>query len=949
MTYDVFISYSHRARRPLARAVQIWLNRLGKPWWRRRTLRVFRDESDLAADASGIRRILSVLDSCEWLILIATPEAAASKWVRREVRHWLGEADAAGRPVDTLDAPVAGPDPEKARQTLIVLAKGDIIWCDADADKPGDFDWTRTTALPPCLAGVFADEPIWVDVRGTAPPYSRRNPAFIADIARLAAPVRGLELAEMIGEDTLRYRQTIRAVVAALVAISVASVVAIFGWIEATRQERAARVNESAALAALSDVTLSEDPSGALKLALAAWPREGREPPARDTGAIDAIGASMRAGPRLRVSVQTGGIAYDGVFSPDGERLATAGEAGRLATWDAATGSMLQDLEGHDTGEVVRSVAFSRDGRFLLSASSDGTARVWPLDPPGDPLVLRHEEGGLYDAAFSPDGRTVATAGEDGTARLWNARDGALRRKIDAHEGSTLAVAFSPDGRHLATSSNTSSVKVWDTGYEEPSAILKTSQLWNKSVDFSPDGRTVLIGAEGRSAWLWDFLKEDAEVRPLEGHTYSVNRARYAPGGRFFVTASDDRYAILYDRDGTVRARFGPAEDWLYGAAVSPDLARVATVGRDGRISVWDVDEAAPTMTLPVNDLPIFSLAVSADGAHLAAASLLAFGLIDAESGATAASVQTGRLRAGKAAFAPDGKAVYVVYGDPSGYDGYHVRRWDKGADEPVPFNSGHEELINDLTVSEDGQYILTASSDGTVRLWTAQGHERARYEGHAGRVTTARFPCHFTVMTASIDGTIRIWDRISGNPVQTIRVNEGGDQFGEGVEDAAYSQNCDWIVHTAGNDAVVWDTHGEAPLFRFSGHTRPLTSVSFLPGDSRILTASMDGTARIWDVATGLELARMETPEGAIWDAVHDPVSGRIFTAGGDGVIRGWTLTLPEGNFFEVACATLPWRDGARDLSFERLAAGGGLEALPPLPPCAAYNPPFPARAAPE
>jgi hypothetical protein len=141
VTYDAFVSYSHAHNKPLASALQSSMQRLGKAWYRRRALRLFRDDTSLSATQELWGSIEQALGQSRFLILIASPEAAASPGVDKEVAHWLGH-----NRLDTV---------------LIALTDGELAWDDAI----GDFSWTETTALPPTLKGRFGSEPFWIDQR----------------------------------------------------------------------------------------------------------------------------------------------------------------------------------------------------------------------------------------------------------------------------------------------------------------------------------------------------------------------------------------------------------------------------------------------------------------------------------------------------------------------------------------------------------------------------------------------------------------------------------------------------------------------------------------------------------------------------------------------------------------------------------------------------------------
>src|SRR3954453_13064245 len=133
MGYDAFISYSHAADGELAPALQRGLQRLARPWNRKRALEVFRDQTGLGVTPALWSAIRCALEESEHFVLLASPKAAASGWVNQEIEHWLRD-----HPVDRL---------------LPVVTDGEWVWDPA----AGDFDWQRSTAVPPVLRGIFRE------------------------------------------------------------------------------------------------------------------------------------------------------------------------------------------------------------------------------------------------------------------------------------------------------------------------------------------------------------------------------------------------------------------------------------------------------------------------------------------------------------------------------------------------------------------------------------------------------------------------------------------------------------------------------------------------------------------------------------------------------------------------------------------------------------------------
>jgi hypothetical protein len=192
--FDAFISYSHAADGKLASRLQTAVAGFGKPWYRLRTLRIFRDETTLDATPELWTTIAAALEESRFFILLASPAAAASKWVQREINHWreLG----------------------RAHQLLIVITDGKVVWDDA----AGDFDWTRTDALPRLFSGIMTSEPLYLDLTWarTEQQVSPKDPRFRDVAARLAARIKGISLDEMIGEDVHQHRVTKRVTAGAI-------------------------------------------------------------------------------------------------------------------------------------------------------------------------------------------------------------------------------------------------------------------------------------------------------------------------------------------------------------------------------------------------------------------------------------------------------------------------------------------------------------------------------------------------------------------------------------------------------------------------------------------------------------------------------------------------------------------------------------------------------------
>src|SRR5262245_15523541 len=227
MARDGFMSYSHSADDKLAPAVQTGLERLAKPWYRRKTLNVFRAETTLPPDPQLWTAITRALDDSRYFIWMASPEAAASPWVNRELQYWLSTKTAADLRI------------------LPVLTAGDLVW----DDERGDYDPVASTALPPALAHVFAEEPRHIDLRWahTDEHLTLRNSRFRGAIAELAAPMRGVSKDDLESQDVRRHRRALQLAWSVVIGMAVLTITAVGLLVVALHNASQARSERAAA------------------------------------------------------------------------------------------------------------------------------------------------------------------------------------------------------------------------------------------------------------------------------------------------------------------------------------------------------------------------------------------------------------------------------------------------------------------------------------------------------------------------------------------------------------------------------------------------------------------------------------------------------------------------------------------------------------------------------
>jgi WD40 repeat protein len=489
-------------------------------------------------------------------------------------------------------------------------------------------------------------------------------------------------------------------------------------------------------------------------------------------------------------------------YSSDGRRIVSGSNDKTARVWDAASGAELACLRGHENH--VTSVAYSPDGRRIVSGSYDKTVRVWDAASGAELACLRGHENDVTSVAHSPDGRRIVSGSRDHTVRIWEAAGGAELACLRGHANSVTSVVCSPDGRWIVSAS-WDEVRVWDAASGVELARLRGHKGWVRSVAYSPDGRRIVSGSGNydETVRVWDAAS-GVELACLRGHEHIVTSVAYSPDGRRIVSGSHDRTVRVWDAAGGIElARLRGHEDRVLSVAYSPDGRRIASGSYDKTVRVWDAVCGAGRSRLRSHESWVLSVA-----------------------------------------FSPHGRWIVST-----SFDGT-LRVWDAvcGAEQACLF--GHEYAVLSFAYSPDGHRIVIGSSDNLVRVWDiVRGAELACLRGHENHITSVAYsPDGRRIVSGSEDRTMRVWDAMSGAQLACLRGHK------DAVLSVAYSSDGRRIVSGSRDKTVrVWDAASGAQLARFRGHEDPVLSVAYSPDSRRIVSGSgwPDRTVRVRDTAS--------------------------------------------------------------------------------------------------
>ncbi|WP_437958415.1 protein kinase [Sorangium sp. So ce119] len=571
-------------------------------------------------------------------------------------------------------------------------------------------------------------------------------------------------------------------------------------------------------------------------------------------------------------------------YSPDGKRIVTASYDKTARVWNAdGTGGPLV-LRGHEDG--VESAVFSPDGERIVTASLDKTARVWNADGTGEPLVLRGHEDTVHAAAFSPDGKRVATASFDKTARVWNADGTGVPVVLRGHEDRVLDAAFSPDGKRIVTASVDKTARVWNADGTGHPLVLRGHEAGLTSAVFSPDGERIISASVDKTARVWN-ADGTGEPLILRGHENRVLGAAFSPDGKRIVTASQDRTALVWNAEGkgeplVLRGH----EDGVESAVFSPDGESIVTASYDMTARIWSSPGAREPLVLRGHEEGVTSAAFSPDGERIVTASSDKTARVWNTDGSGEPLVLRGHGDGVYAAgFSPDGKRIVTASLDRT------ARVWNAdGTGEPLILR-GHGDGVLGAAFSPDGERIVTASWDKSARVWNADGTgEPLVLRGHEDRVLTAAFsPDGKHIVTASWDKTARVWNADgTGEPL----VLRGHDHR---VMSAAFSPDGKRIVTTSlDKTARVWNADGTGELLVLRGHEHWVLWAVFSPDGKRIVTASSDKTMGLWNADGTGEPLFLRGSDAPLTSAASSPDGKSIVTVSDDKAVRVWTDLEP-------------------------------------------------------
>ncbi len=565
-------------------------------------------------------------------------------------------------------------------------------------------------------------------------------------------------------------------------------------------------------------------------------------------------------------------------LDPNQSRLATGGEEGIIAIFEVPTGQLLQRFKAH--AEYVYALVFHPQTHELISAGDDRRIVFW--SPSGEKLSEWTTTDSIKALAISPNGKYLATGGADGIIRVWEIVNHSLLYLFEGHEAaiSEGGLAFSPNGQLLASASYDKSARLWSLESDQLLFIFNGHSDDVSHIIFSPDGKQLVTSSDDQTIRRWEVSTGQPLFPVLYGHQNRVTGLSFLDQNHL-VSGSFDRNLRIWNIESgsTLRVLQGHLARVL---GVVVDHQTIFSASGDGTVNRWH-------MALPYQQL------IDLDGLEPRSVA------ISPARDQVAVGFKEGNLR------------LYSLSN--------HKLLWE--------LKRAHVQVIERLAFDASGQWLASASSDGTAKLWKATtGQLQHSFEGHQGIVNAVTFsPDGTWLATAGDDGKIGLF-KTDGTEKKWVENAHGGHM----VLSVAFDAQGHYLLSSGRDDhpAMLWNFKDKTlKPYRSFPKAKDIRWAALSPDNQKIATVGRDQLVHVFQVHNGEELFQLAGHEQTIFRAIFSPDGQQLITVSGDATVRFWDLNGGK----ELFSLRLPTQIGANsplwDFDF-RCAVGDCQIAVP-------------------
>jgi WD40 repeat protein len=527
-------------------------------------------------------------------------------------------------------------------------------------------------------------------------------------------------------------------------------------------------------------------------------------------------------------------------ISADGKKILTGTTDGNLALWNIS-GSIIKIFNGHSN--FVNSVAFSPDGTLILSGSDDGSAKLWDLQ--GNLKKTFKHLKAVNSVMFSTNGQSILTGSSDKTAALWNLQGNKIQSFI-GHRSPIKDARISKNGAYILTSSEDRTAILWNQNGKQLHQFKHFDRVL--SSDISSDNKTIITASFDGFVKIWNT--SGVQLHSFKADEWGLSKIRFSPDGNTFITVSEIGNCKQWNLNAKQVQNYQGHAPVINSVELSSNGQVILTACNDGTVKLWDA----------------FHNTYFSKRAHT--------------------------KKVNEARFSPDGQFFLT------GSDDHTAKLWDIHGNELKTFKL--DRAVTSVAFSPDGKSILTGCYEGCTKLWDLSGKELALFAQNEFVNTVAFSPDGKTIATSGFQGMINIFE-ISGKLLSKFKVGSLVHQLrfshdGKKLITANFNGLCAvWNIATSdltqnlgrpgdelysvavSEDGTLIATGNSAGLIKIynqengttmeiEAHSNKISSLHF-SSDSKILaSASGDGTVKLWDAQTRLEIIKMVSLDSLDW-----------------------------------------------------------------------------------
>lgn len=416
--------------------------------------------------------------------------------------------------------------------------------------------------------------------------------------------------------------------------------------------------------------------------------------------------------------------------------------------------------------------------------------------------ILKGHSSPVHFATPDSSDSIIASASYDNTIRIWDYKSGQCIDTLIGHSNNVMCLSISPDQRSLISGDYNGVIKIWDIEKRSEIKTINNHTSFISHIEYSPDGNLFISSGCDKVIRIWD-TESNKCIKELKGHKNAINSAKFSMNCTQIVSASADNTIKIWDiKSGQCLKTLTGHNGYVNFASFSPDGKYIISASDDKTIKIWDSQTGKCINTLTDHTAATKFVSFSSNGKYFVSTSL-------------DRSIRVWNIN--------DMNNIKCIH-----------QLW------------GHTSHIYSAIFNSTNSQIISASGDCSIRIWDISTDKSVKsITRHKGAVTSLSYnPNGNTLVSSSTDDHIRIWDQ---------NYNEiFAKKFPTNVRCSKYSRNGECIICALDNGNIELLDLKNYKTKCLKGHSDQVNHLDISSDNSKIASASKDGTVRIWELKSG-------------------------------------------------------------------------------------------------